>query len=81
MTRSTSIRRGARPGQRGFAASVIVLALVAVLAALVMGNTRVVHSLQREIRQVEQRQLRQAAIVIAPEPVAPAPGSGGQSPR
>lgn len=58
------IRVAARPGQRGFAASVIVLALLGVLAALVMANGRVLHTLHRELRQVEHRQLRAAGALV-----------------
>lgn len=51
--------RGRRPlrGERGFA-SVIVLALLFVMIALILGNGRVVHSLAQELRLVEQRQLQ-----------------------
>ena len=68
----------ARRGQRGFAASVIVLALVGVLAALVMANSRVLHSLQREIRQVEQRQLRAAGALVVTNLARPLAGLPGQ---
>jgi hypothetical protein len=77
MSPCLSDRATACPGQRGFAASVIVLALVGVLAALVMANGRVLHSLQRELRQVEQRQLRAAGALVVtnlPRPRADLPG-------
>lgn len=69
----------ARPAlarQRGFAASVIVLALVAVMAALLLSTTRTVAALDRELSLVEQRQLKKYALT-SPAPVRPRP----QSPR
>lgn len=56
MNATNPLHRSATLRQRGFAASVIVIALVAVLATLLLGTSRVVASLQRELRQVENRQ-------------------------
>lgn len=79
MKTSTQLSPRSRPGEHGFAASVIVLALLAVLAALILGNSRVVHSLQRELRLVEQRQRSRPGLTTTlpapetpPRPSAPA---------
>lgn len=71
----------ARPAlarQRGFAASVIVLALVAVMAALLLSTTRTVAALDRELRLVEQRQLRKY-VLPSPAPARPRPPSSRAS--
>lgn len=68
--------RPALAGQRGFAASVIVLALVAVMAALLLSTSRTVAALDRELRLVEQHHLRKydyrAATNTPPDRPAPA---------
>lgn len=66
-TTSGSCARDRR--RRGFAASVIVLALVAVMAALLLGISRTVAALDRELRLVEQRQLEKYPTA----PASPAP--------
>lgn len=70
--------RPAPAGQRGFAASVIVLALVAVMAALLLSTSRTVAALDRELRLVEQRQLRKYALP-SPAPARPKPSSSQAS--
>jgi hypothetical protein len=70
--------RPALAGQRGFAASVIVLALAAVMAALLLSTTRTVAALDRELRLVEQRQLRKYALP-SPAPARPRPPSSPAS--
>jgi hypothetical protein len=74
------MNRAATGAQRGFAASVIVLALVAVMAALLLGGSRVVASLQRELRLVEQRQALKydgrAVTNAPPARLAPAATTG-----
>ena len=44
-------------GQRG-AASIVVLIMLFIMMAFIMGNSVALHNLKREIRRVEERQLR-----------------------
>lgn len=53
----------------GYVASVIMLALVALFAALLLGISRTVAALDRELRLVEQRQLEKYPTA----PASPAP--------
>lgn len=69
-----SCARGRR--QCGFAASVIVLALLAVMATLLLGISRTVAALDRELRLVEQRQLARFAM----RPPGARPAETGASP-
>jgi hypothetical protein len=74
--------RRALARRRGFAASVIVLALMAVMAALLLSTTRSVAALDRELRLVEQRQLQKYALPSpvpnrpSQRPSPPLPGPG-----
>jgi hypothetical protein len=79
MMTSAQLSVRARRDEHGFVASVIVLALLAVLAALILGNSRVVHSLQRELRLVEQRQRSRPGLEATPRaPARPAPAPAGR---
>lgn len=62
--------RSAPAGRRGLAASVIVLALVAVMAALLLSTIGTVAALDRELRLIEQRQLRKYDLP-SPAPARP----------
>jgi hypothetical protein len=75
------VNRATTDSKRGFAASVIVLALVAVMATLLLGGSRVVAALQRELRLVEQRQALKydgRAVTNAP-PARPLPAAPAES--
>lgn len=50
-------KTGGRAGERGLAI-LVVMAILAILLALVMSNSRTLFLLKRELRQVEQQQLK-----------------------
>jgi hypothetical protein len=53
-------RAAARPyrrGERG-SATILVLALLAIMAVFLTSNQRVLHNLKREVRLVEEKQLK-----------------------
>lgn len=73
--RPLRIGKAPAPGAEGGFASVVVLILVFVMIALLLGNTRVLEALKRDLQRVEQRQLALPAN-DAPQPAArtvPAP--------
>ncbi len=77
--------RGDQPrgGEHGFA-TVIVLALLFVMIALILGNSRVIHALAQELRQVESRQLQKyggLAVTNATARVGPFPDGLARSPE
>jgi hypothetical protein len=54
-------------GERG-SATILVLALVAIMMVFLTANQRVLHSLKREVRLIEQQQLKK----FQPPPAKPA---------
>lgn len=84
--RATAFAPRTRTSLRGFVASVVVLALLAVMAALLLSLSRTVAALDRELRLIEQRQqARYPATPDAPrhrlapssQLQVPAPGTSG----
>ena len=60
-----------RPGGERGSATILVLALVAIMAVFLTSNQRVLHSLKREVQLVEQKQLKKFQAPTA-KPDAPA---------
>ncbi len=66
-------RRGrGRAGERG-SATLVVLALLFIMAALALGNNRTLHQLHQELDLVEQHQLRQMGVIPQRRPIAATP--------
>ncbi|MEQ2008750.1 MAG: hypothetical protein ABMA26_18375 [Limisphaerales bacterium] len=63
----TDARYRSRRGERG-SATVLVLALVAIMMVFLSTNQRVLHNLKREVKLVEQKQLKK----FQPPPAKPA---------
>ena len=57
-----------RPGGERGSATILVLALVAIMMVFLTANQRVLHSLKREVRLIEQQQLKK----FQPPPAKPA---------
>lgn len=66
-------RAAARPYRRreGGSATILVLALLAIMAVFLTSNQRVLHSLKREVRLVEEKQLKKFQVPPAKPGVAP----------
>ncbi len=65
--------RAAARSRGGYVASVIMLALVALFAALLLSTPRMIRAVERELRLVEQRQLEKYAGPPRAESPADAP--------
>lgn len=62
---------GSQRGERG-SATILVLALVAIMMVFLTSNQRVLHSLKREVRLVEQQQLKKFQAPTAKPDAPPA---------
>ena len=56
-------------------AVIVVIALVAIVLIYVAGNVRTLHFLTREVKLVEQRQVRRLAAIKIPRPAVMAPAA------
>jgi len=53
-----------RQDERGMAV-IVVIAIIAILLIYIGGNVRALHFLSRDLKQIEQKQLRRLKVVIA----------------
>ena len=64
------------PGRRNGSAVIVIIALVAIVMIYLAGNVRTLHYLTREVKLVEQRQVRRLTTVrIHKTPVVAVPAA------